>query len=139
MPKPFYSPEYVSWHGMKRRCLNSNHQHFAYYGGRGITVDPAWMAFSNFLADMGPKPTPKHSIERLDNAKGYCKENCVWATHTDQMRNRRSVKLSMAKAQEIRALYALKIGGQEFLAKRYGVDRKRIKDVLRNVTWRPES
>ena len=69
MPKN--SPEYSSWHSMKQRCLNRNHPHFTYYGGRGITVDPAWMTFSNFLADMGPKPTPRHSIERMNNAKGY--------------------------------------------------------------------
>jgi hypothetical protein len=124
---------------MKDRCLNRKSCHFAYYGGRGITVDPAWMTFSNFLADMGPKPTPKHSIERLDNAKGYGPGNCVWATHTDQMRNRRNVKLSMVKANQIRAMHRAKVGGYKVLARLFGVDRTQIRGVVRNELWRPES
>lgn len=82
--------EYTSWSNMLRRCLDRSHPKWPSYGGRGISVCKEWMDFKNFLADMGPKPSPKHTIERLDNDSGYCKENCVWATNKSQSLNRRS-------------------------------------------------
>jgi hypothetical protein len=73
---------------MKSRCNNLNHGSYARYGGRGITYDPSWEIYTNFLADMGLKPNPKMELERIDNDKNYCKENCRWATHKEQTRNR---------------------------------------------------
>jgi hypothetical protein len=80
--------EYCSWNAMKSRCNNLNHGSYARYGGRGITYDPSWEIYTNFLADMGLKPNPKMELERIDNDKNYCKENCRWATHKEQTRNR---------------------------------------------------
>jgi hypothetical protein len=80
--------EYTSWNAMKNRCNNSNHQSYSRYGGRGIVYDPSWNDFKNFLADMGSKPNSKLELERIDNDKNYCKENCRWATHKEQTRNR---------------------------------------------------
>lgn len=83
------SPEYSVWHGMHARCKNPNNDSWARYGGRGIAVSEPWNAFDNFYRDMGPRPSAAHSIERLDNDKGYSPSNCVWALPTTQARNRR--------------------------------------------------
>lgn len=84
------SPEYNCWANLRQRCNNFLNPSFADYGARGITVCPEWDSFDTFLQDMGPRPTKKHSIERKDNDKGYCKDNCVWATKKVQQNNRRS-------------------------------------------------
>lgn len=84
----FNTPEYGSWQAMKNRCNNPSFKNYDRYGGRGITYDPAWEDFKNFLKDMGEKPSPKHQLERADNDKNYNKENCIWATRKQQTRNR---------------------------------------------------
>lgn len=82
--------EYNIWLGMKQRCSNPNHPAFKYYGGRGITVCDRWKeSFEYFLEDMGQRPLDK-SLERVDNNKGYCKENCKWATGIEQASNKRN-------------------------------------------------
>jgi hypothetical protein len=85
--------EYQSWHAMLQRCGNSKHKNYKYYGGRGIKVCERWLKFENFFADMGKKPTPKHSIERNETNDGYNPENCRWATTVEQNNNtRRNIK-----------------------------------------------
>lgn len=90
------TPEHISWQAMKQRCLDPNKSNFRYYGGRGITICDRWLGdhgFENFLADMGPKPSPAYSIDRIDNDGNYEPGNCRWATRSQQVRNRRAARL----------------------------------------------
>jgi len=81
------TPEYRIWHGMLYRCRNPHSPSFKDYGARGITVD--WSSFEDFLADMGPRPTPQHTIERIDNNSSYSKSNCAWIPKGAQALNTR--------------------------------------------------
>lgn len=80
---------YKTWQGMIQRCTNPNNDGYKGYGGRGIAVCDRWInSFSNFLEDMGERPS-EHTIERRDNQAGYCSKNCYWATLSQQQRNTR--------------------------------------------------
>lgn len=82
--------EYSAWAGMKRRCNNPKNVDFKDYGGRGIMVCDRWRdSFNAFLTDMGRKPSPKHSIDRINVDGNYEPSNCRWATPLEQRSNRR--------------------------------------------------
>jgi hypothetical protein len=92
------TPEYISWRSMKQRCENPKAKKFANYGGRGIKVCDRWRnSFENFLADMGPRPLG-HTLDRYPDSDGhYSKENCRWATDSEQNKNRRSFQQKKGK------------------------------------------
>jgi hypothetical protein len=81
------TPEHATWAAMIQRCTNPKAPHYERYGGRGIAVCERWLVFENFFADMGKRPSPKHSIDRKDNDGNYEPDNCRWATKLEQMRN----------------------------------------------------
>lgn len=123
-----YLPEYRSWLGMRQRCFQPNNPAYPGYGGRGITVCPEWSDFAAFYRDMGPRPSPTHSLDRIDNDGPYSRENCRWATKSEQARNRRSNRL-------------LTLNGETMLqsdwAKRLGVEDRRLEHRL-SLGWTVE-
>ncbi len=109
--------EYNIWTKMRARCNNPTNNQFHNYGGKGITVCERWLnSFAHFFADMGPKPTPTHSIDRIDNKLGYFKDNCRWATPKQQAGNTsQNVWLELNGERMIVADWAIRLGVNSFL------------------------
>ena len=87
------TPEYRTWTVMKSRCYNKNNPFYRNYGERGIGVQESWLGadgFETFLKDVGAKPSPKYSLDRIDVNKGYSTDNVRWATNKEQSRNKRN-------------------------------------------------
>lgn len=104
------SKTYEAWVSMKRKCCDSKLSNYPLYGGRGITYDPRWERFEEFLADMGEAPEGL-SLDRKENDGNYCKENCRWATPTQQSNNKRNNRTLTFKGETLTmAQWAARIG-----------------------------
>lgn len=78
---------YVTWKNMIKRCTDQNHKAWMNYGGRGITVCDEWKEYAQYKKDMGERPFPKAQVDRINNNKGYSKDNCRWVSPKDNCRN----------------------------------------------------
>src|SRR3954471_10620371 len=85
--------EYAAWCEMRQRCNSPRKPGYKNWGGRGIKICARWEKFADFFADMGPRPSPKHSVDRIDNDGDYEPGNVRWATKTEQARNMRNTRL----------------------------------------------
>lgn len=120
------TPTYEAWRAMKARCENPRHPSWVNYGGRGIVVDPRWSgSFEAFLEDVGPRPSPRHSLDRENNDKGYVPGNVRWATRKEQARNNRGCRVvEYGGRQQVLAQWADDLG----------VPAERIRSRLR-IGW----
>lgn len=116
------SPEFYVWASMIERCNNPKNKNYNSYGGRGISICDRWnKSFEKFFEDMGERPTEKHSLDRIDNNKGYSKQNCRWATQRQQSLNRRTTVMIEINSKKIPLAEAAEIYGIKYktLAARY--------------------
>ncbi len=106
-----YSLEYATWKAMHSRCKSKSNPAYKNYGAIGITICVRWQEFPHFLRDMGRRPTPRHTIERINNSKGYSPSNCKWATRTEQLQNKRNTRYALFRGKKIRLHEIAKILG----------------------------
>lgn len=125
-------PEYMVWAAMIKRCTNQNHDRYKRYGGRGISVCERWKDFRNFIADMGNRPSPIHSIERDRVDGNYEPGNCRWATPEEQASNRGDNRiLELNGAKKTLSQWARDIGiTHTSLAERIDSGRWSLEDAL---------
>jgi len=122
---------------MKARCENPNRPDYKFYGGRGITVCDQWRkSFVAFLADVGEKPGPRYSLDRIDNLRGYEPGNVRWATHTEQMRNCRKTNLTLADAEMIRKLRRWGLTYAALGLLYGGMTKQGIRDIVLGKVWK---
>jgi len=126
---------YKSWLEMRGRCTRPTSPRYARYGGRGITYCERWESFENFLADMGPRPSRDHSLDRRNNDGNYEAANCRWATDTEQGRNKGNTKLTEGLVQEIKGRFEHG-ENQRSIAKRLGLWQGSVSAVIRGRIWK---
>jgi hypothetical protein len=128
-------PEYLVWCSMKRRCYNQKGRDYKNYGGRGIKVCDRWLNnYPGFLEDVGRRPSPQHTLGRINNDGDYDPLNCQWETRLSQSRNRRGV-LKLSEVREVRMLSERGYTQQE-LANEFGVTRSCIWSIVHNKNWK---
>lgn len=127
--------EYQIWAAIKQRCFNKKHPKYKNYGGRGITMHPAWAeSYMAFFEHVGPRTSDQHTLDRIDNDGSYVPGNVRWATRTEQMRNTRVTRM---------ILFEGKMTPLPEVAERIGMSRKRLQARLdsgmsvEEAIWRP--
>lgn len=128
-PEDKYKAEYTVWGSMMQRCTNKNNARYASYGGRGITVCTEWFDFYSFLLDVGLRPSSNHSLDRIDVNKGYYKDNCRWATATEQNCNKRKAYYGNDITREISSIIS-----ESETAKSYEQLTTKLRDYLTTIS-----
>jgi hypothetical protein len=111
---------------MLNRVRNKNTGCFADYGGRGIAVCREWLAFDNFLRDMGPRPSSMHSIDRIDNDGNYEPSNCRWATAKQQRRNSRQNVMVEFRGKRITLVELAEVSGVPYCTLHWRLRRRNL-------------
>ena len=125
------SPTYQSWLSMRARCRLKSRKDHPRYSALGYCAE--WENFETFLADMGERPEGT-TLDRRDNAKGYDKDNCRWATASEQARNTRRSKLTLQTATEV-ALRRLRGESCVSIAAAFGISESLPREIIRGRTW----
>lgn len=133
----YKSPEYAAWESMVARCNRVGWKRYADYGGRGIRVCPQWAAsFLAFFESVGPRPSAKHSLDRIDNDADYTPSNVRWATRAQQMRNRRNTKVNEEDFRQIVCLRAIGVPSK-WIGPAFGVSPVEVRRAC--PTYRKEA
>jgi hypothetical protein len=122
------TPEYQVWAKMKQRCLNPTDPGFQYYGARGIELH--WSSFEAFFADMGPRPGPDSTIERLSNNGPYSKDNCAWASWERQANNKRTTRWVLYEGERMSLADAARKSGVPYNNLSYQINHGRPSIVI---------
>lgn len=138
------SPEHGIWTHIKQRCGNPKNDGFYLYGGRGITVCERWeRSFEEFYKDMGPRPSAKHQIDRIDSSGNYEPGNCRWATSAEQLRNtRRTRLLSFNGKTQCLKDWAIEMGidkrtlGHRIVKFKWSIEKALTTPAIKNYTRR---
>ena len=129
--------EYRTWQQLRQRCENPNNKAYNNYGGRGIKVCTRWQDFRNFFEDMGKKPGPKYSIDRIDNDGNYEPSNCRWATRHDQRINSRPASCGPARQKWFWCLSkrseCFRCNSQHAIAETFGIPQPSIWKCLHGL------
>jgi hypothetical protein len=122
----FYKKEYRIWSAMKTRCTNKLSKCYKRYGGRGISYCKSWQLFDNFILDMGPRPSDKHEIDRIDNNGNYEPSNCRWVTRSANNRNKNASRTVDFLGEKIHIFDLADRYGVKYwtIAKRYDIGKR---------------
>lgn len=123
------TPTHRIWCLMRQRCNDVNFPGYAKYGAKGIRVCERWNSFENFLADMGEKPSPRHSIDRMNPRGNYEPGNCTWATAKQQQNNRTNNRRITFRGETLTLMQ---------WAERLGIRRERIAARIDRLGWSVE-
>lgn len=119
------TPEFMAWRNMRARCLDRMHPDFKRYGGRGIRICERWQrSFEGFLVDVGDRPSPKHSLDRINNDRDYGPGNVRWATRNQQMRNTSANRLVTYRGRRMSLIEACEKAGLPYHVVRGRLRRK---------------
>lgn len=127
------SATYKSWQAMRARCRYPERDTENKYVNRGISHDPAWDSFEQFLADMGERPKGT-TLDRIDNDAGYSASNCKWSTHREQARNRRNARLTLETATQV-AVRRLRGETCASIAGDFGISESLPREIVKGRTW----